>query len=42
MKAMVDANKFYTVVLSAFDLVTKMGGILSVESNWPMKIEALP
>ena len=42
LKTMLDANKFYTVVLSAFDLVTKMGGLLTLESNWPMKIEPLP
>ena len=41
-KNFVEADKFYSIVLSAFDMTTKMGGVLDVETNWPMLLKYLP
>jgi hypothetical protein len=39
---MVDSKSFYSLILSAFDPHSKMGGVLMVESEQPMIVESIP
>jgi hypothetical protein len=42
LKSMVDSKSFYSLILSAFDPHSKMGGVLMVESEQPMIVESIP